>query len=54
MIIWLGDSIWMSPIYEYLNISNFYIQSEQEIDEKVKAINLMLFMEIIMNSVLIF
>ena len=31
------DSIWMSPIYEYLNISNSYIQSEQEIDEKVKS-----------------
>jgi len=30
------DSIWMSPIYDYLNISNSFIQSNQEIDEKVK------------------
>jgi len=30
------DSIWMGPIYEYLNISNSYIQGDQEIDEKVK------------------
>jgi len=31
------DSIWMGPIYEYLNISNSYIQNEQEIEEKVKS-----------------
>ena len=31
------DSDWMSPIYNYLNISNSYIQSDQEIDEKVKT-----------------
>ncbi len=30
------DSIWMGPIYEYLNISNSYIQGDQEIEEKVK------------------
>src|SRR6056300_436857 len=30
------DSVWMGPIYEYLNISNSYIQNEQEIEEKVK------------------
>ena len=31
------DSIWMGPIYDYLNISNSYIHSDQEIDEKVKS-----------------
>ena len=31
------DSIWMSPIYDYLGISNSYIQNDQEIDEKVKS-----------------
>ena len=31
------DSSWMGPIYEYLNISNSYIQGDQEIDEKVKS-----------------
>ena len=30
------DSIWMGPIYDYLNISNSYIQGEQEIDDKIK------------------
>ncbi len=30
------DSLWMDPIYNYLNISNSYIQGAQEIDEKVK------------------
>jgi len=31
------DSIWMGPIYDYLGISNSYIQNDQEIDEKVKS-----------------
>tara|TARA_B100000579_G_scaffold419921_1_gene419048 strand:- start:1742 stop:4225 length:2484 start_codon:yes stop_codon:yes gene_type:complete len=30
------DSKWMGPIYEYLNISNSYIQNNQTIKEKVK------------------
>ena len=29
------DSLWMGPIYDYLSISNSYIQSDQDIDEKV-------------------
>ena len=31
------DSLWMDPIYVYLNISNSFIQSDQEINEKVKS-----------------
>jgi preprotein translocase subunit SecA len=33
------DSIWMGPIYDYLGISNSYIQNDQEIDGKVKSYN---------------
>jgi preprotein translocase subunit SecA len=47
------DSMWMSPIYDYLNISNSFIQNDQTIEEKVKSYNnAMLYMEIIMNFVL--
>ncbi len=31
------DSNWMGPIYDYLNISNSYIQSDQSIEEKVSS-----------------
>ena len=30
------DSIWMGPVYEYLNISNSFIQNDQSIEEKAK------------------
>ena len=33
------DSKWMSPIYEYLEISNSFIENDQNIDDKVKAYN---------------
>ena len=31
------DSIWMAPVYDYLNISNSYIQNDQSLEEKVNA-----------------
>jgi len=31
------DSIWMAPIYKYLNISNAFIQNDQTIEEKIEA-----------------
>ena len=31
------DSLWMGPVYEYLNISNSFIQNDQSIEEKVKS-----------------
>ena len=31
------DSIWMGPIFEYLNINCSYIQNSQSIEEKVKS-----------------
>jgi len=31
------DSLWMGPIFEYLNISCAYIQNNQTIEEKVKS-----------------
>ena len=31
------DSLWMGPIFEYLNISCAYIQNAQSIEEKVKS-----------------
>ena len=31
------DSIWMGPIYEYLNISNSFIQSELGTEEKINS-----------------
>ncbi|MDB3974377.1 preprotein translocase subunit SecA [Alphaproteobacteria bacterium] len=33
------DSLWMGPIYEYLNISNSFIQNDQTIEEKIEAYN---------------
>jgi preprotein translocase subunit SecA len=30
------DSVWMGPVYQYLNISNSFIQNNQSIEEKVK------------------
>jgi len=33
------DSNWMNPIYEYLNISNSFIQNEQTIEEKISSYN---------------
>jgi len=33
------DSNWMSPIYEYLNITNSFIQNDQTIDEKISSYN---------------
>ena len=30
------DSLWMGPVYQYLNISNSFIQNNQSIEEKVK------------------
>ena len=33
------DSNWMNPIYEYLNISNSFIQNDQTIDEKISSYN---------------
>ena len=31
------DSLWMDPIYKYLNITNSFIQNDQSIDEKVQC-----------------
>ena len=31
------DSSWMAPVYDYLNITNSYIQNDQNLEEKVKA-----------------
>ncbi|MEK9886191.1 MAG: preprotein translocase subunit SecA, partial [Pelagibacteraceae bacterium] len=31
------DSSWMAPVYDYLNITNSYIQNNQNLEEKVKA-----------------
>jgi len=31
------DSSWMAPVYDYLKITNSYIQNDQNLDEKVKA-----------------
>ena len=31
------DSLWMGPVYEYLKISNSFIQNDQSIEEKVKS-----------------
>ena len=33
------DSLWMGPIYEYLNISNSFIQNDQTIEEKIESYN---------------
>ena len=33
------DSNWMNPIYEYLNISNSFIQNDQTIEEKISSYN---------------
>ena len=33
------DSNWMNPIYEYLNITNSFIQNDQTIDEKISSYN---------------
>ena len=33
------DSNWMGPIYEYLKISNSYIQNDQTLEEKIKSYN---------------
>jgi preprotein translocase subunit SecA len=33
------DSIWMNPIYEYLNITNSFIQNDQTVDEKISSYN---------------
>ena len=33
------DSLWMSPVYEYLNISNSFIQNDQTIEEKIESYN---------------
>ena len=33
------DSLWMAPIYKYLNISNAFIQNDQTIEEKIEAYN---------------
>ena len=31
------DSSWMAPVYDYLNITNSYIQNDQNLEEKIKA-----------------
>ena len=31
------DSLWMAPVYEYLNISNSFIQNDQSVEEKIKS-----------------
>ena len=33
------DSNWMNPIYEYLNITNSFIQNDQTVDEKISSYN---------------
>ena len=33
------DSIWMNPVYEYLNITNSFIQNDQTVDEKISSYN---------------
>ena len=33
------DSNWMNPIYEYLNISNSFIQNDQTVEEKISSYN---------------
>ena len=33
------DSLWMGPIYQYLNISNGYIQNDQPLEDKIKTYN---------------
>ena len=33
------DSLWMGPIYEFLNISNSFIQNDQTIEEKIESYN---------------
>ena len=33
------DSLWMGPIYQYLNISNSYIQNDQPLEDKIKTYN---------------
>ena len=33
------DSLWMGPIYEYLNISSSFIQNDQTIEEKIESYN---------------
>ena len=33
------DSLWMGPIYDYLNISNSFIQNDQTIEEKIESYN---------------
>ena len=34
------DSLWMKPIFEYLNISCSYIQNSQTVEEKVSSLSL--------------
>ena len=33
------DSNWMNPVYEYLNITNSFIQNDQNVDEKISSYN---------------